>query len=113
MREVPGKKVEDWKVAGETAIPTGIYDVTLEDSPRFGPETITIHKVPGFSYIRIHSGNTAKDTEGCPIVGFRLTKENLIAYGTTKPAVSELKTRIREALAKGSKVRITVSGIKT
>lgn len=113
VREVPGKKVEEWKIPNETAIPTGIYDVTLEDSPKFGPETITIHKVPGFSYIRIHSGNTAKDTEGCPIVGFKLTKENLIAYGTTRPAVSALKAFIRKAIEKGSKISITISGIKT
>lgn len=113
VREVPGKDVKEWKIAGETAIPTGKYKVTLEDSPRFGPETITIHDVPGFSYIRVHSGNSAKDTEGCPIVGFKLTKENIIAFGTTRPAVAELKAKIREGLAKTGNASITVSGIKT
>lgn len=113
VREVPGKKVEDWKIPNETAIPTGTYEVTLEQSPRFGPDTITLNNVPGFTYIRIHAGNTAADTEGCPIVGFKLTKENIIAYKTTKPAVAALKATIREVLEKGGKVHCTVSGIKT
>lgn len=95
VREENGVPVEKWKIKGETAIPRGIYKVTLENSPRFGPETPTIHKVPGFEHIRIHGGNTPADTEGCIIVGFRLDHRGIIFPGTTRPALNELKRRLR------------------
>lgn len=91
VREITGQPVEKWKVNGETAIPRGIYKLTLETSTRFGPDTITIHNVPGFKGIRIHSGNSEKDTEGCPIVGYRITKEGVIVPGTTRPCLADLK----------------------
>lgn len=97
VREVEGLPVEKWKVVDETAIPRGIYKVTLEDSPRFGPQTITIHNVPGFTGIRIHSGNTSKDTSGCPIVGYRINDSGIIVPGTTRPALSDLKRIILRA----------------
>lgn len=57
------------KVKGETAIPTGIYEVTITYSPKYKKLMPLINNVKGYSGIRIHSGNTAKDTEGCLIVG--------------------------------------------
>ena len=57
------------KVKGETAIPTGIYEVTITYSPKYNKLIPLINNVKGYSGIRIHSGNTAKDTEGCLIVG--------------------------------------------
>ena len=57
------------KVKGETAIPTGIYHVTITYSPKYKKLMPLINNVKGYSGIRIHSGNTAKDTEGCLIVG--------------------------------------------
>jgi hypothetical protein len=111
VREETGKKVEDWKVQDETAIPTGNYIVTLEQSKRFGPDTPTLNKVPGFDYIRIHSGNDANHTEGCLILGYKLTAHNIIAFGTTRPAVADLKKAIKAAIDKGEEVWITVSGI--
>lgn len=64
------------KIQGETAIPNGRYRVTLEYSPKFSPRyggrrIPTIHDVPGFSGIRMHTGNDAHDSEGCVIVGVR------------------------------------------
>ena len=85
------------KVYGETAIPQGIYKVTLDTSPRFGPNTIFIHEVPGFTGIRIHSGNTHKDTQGCIIVGYRINSSGVILPNTTKPALLDLKGIIRRA----------------
>ena len=57
------------KVKGETAIPTGIYTITITYSPKYKKMMPLINNVKGYSGIRIHSGNTAKDTEGCLIVG--------------------------------------------
>lgn len=65
------------KVYGETAIPNGRYRVTLDHSPKFSPRyggkrIPFVHDVPGFSGVRIHTGNTAADSLGCIIVGMRV-----------------------------------------
>lgn len=108
VREIAGQPVRDWKIDGETAIPAGRYAVTLDTSPRFGPDTITVHNVAGFSAIRIHSGNDEMATEGCPLVGYELTAEGAIAFGQTKAAAANLKRAIREVIAGGGKVFIDV-----
>jgi pseudouridine-5'-phosphate glycosidase len=58
------------KIAGVTAIPSGRYSVILNKSVRFNRIMPEILDVPSFSGIRIHWGNTALQTEGCPIVGY-------------------------------------------
>lgn len=97
VREVVGKPVESWKIKRETAIPSGEYAVVFEHSPRFGANTLTLKNVPGFSKIRIHSGNNALDTEGCILVGYRLTDRNLIHPGTSRPALRDLKEKIGQS----------------
>lgn len=65
------------KVKGETAIPTGIYAVYLTYSPKYKKQMPLIDNVKGYGGIRIHSGNTSKDTEGCLIVGLN-TKVGMV-----------------------------------
>jgi len=57
------------KAWGETAIPYGKYKVVISYSPKFKRRLPFIKDVPGFKGIRIHTGNKAKDTEGCILVG--------------------------------------------
>lgn len=57
------------KIYGQTAIPSGTYDVVITYSPKYKKNMPLILGVKGYSGIRIHSGNTAKDTLGCLIVG--------------------------------------------
>ena len=57
------------KVAGATAIPTGIYKVIVNMSPKFQRNLPRLIDVPGFEGILIHRGNTDKDTAGCILVG--------------------------------------------
>jgi len=61
--------VRDVKIPHETAIPFGVYPVTLSLSARFKIELPEVLNVPGFTGIRIHAGNTNKDTDGCVLVG--------------------------------------------
>lgn len=52
-----------------SCIPTGEYPLVLEFSPSKKRELWTIKDVPGRSYVRIHTGNTVDDTQGCPLTG--------------------------------------------
>jgi hypothetical protein len=65
------------KVFGETAIPYGTYKVIMNMSNRFKRVMPLILDVPHFKGIRIHAGNSAKDTLGCPLVGINSVKGRL------------------------------------
>jgi hypothetical protein len=93
------------KIHGETAIPAGVYPVTLEKSPRFGPNTISVHKVENFKHIRVHGGNHENNTEGCPLVGMERTATGI---RNCKPALDELKHEIGAALQAGEQVWLEI-----
>ena len=106
IREQPGVPVEQWKVAGSTAIPQGHYHVIWTYSNRFKHNTLQVMDVPGFSGIRIHSGITDADTEGCLLVGYGLDGTH-IKHGTTQPARDALNAKVLPVLEGGGDVYIT------
>lgn len=108
VREIPGVPVADWKIKTATAIPAGRYKVTLEYSQRFGPDTLTVHDVPGFTSIRMHAGNTETDTEGCPLLGMEIDPHG-ITGGTSRQAVKLVQYVVREAIDRGEEVWLTVN----
>ena len=100
-----GKTTCAGKIPGSTAIPNGTYEIRDTYSPRFKRMMLEVIGVPGFQGIRIHSGNTVDDTEGCLIPGLKQTPTG-VAY--SRPAVEQLNRDIREKLKTGP-VWITIT----
>jgi hypothetical protein len=105
IREQPGKPVALWKVKGRTAIPAGTYAVVITESARFRRPLPLLVDVPGFSGIRIHSGNTHEDTEGCLIPGrargVATVKESGVAFRA-------LFAKLEAAIAAGEQIHISI-----
>ena len=100
------EEIKKIKVKGNTCIPYGTYNVTITYSPRFKKNLPLINNVKGFEGIRIHSGNTPQDTEGCLLLGFNRVKGQVVDSRVT---VSKFITQIQQALNKGEKVTITIT----
>ena len=74
-------KIREVKIASQTAIPKGIFSLKLNT---YGAKNVDykkafgkLHKgmieitgLPNFNFVYIHTGNTIKDTTGCPLCGF-------------------------------------------
>ena len=71
---------DEVKIPGETAIPCGLYYVTFRRTGlAIGRKAKNgciplLHKVPHFTHIRIHNGETEKNSEGCIILGLNKKK---------------------------------------
>ena len=81
------------KVKGETAIPYGTYNVIINMSNRFKILMPLLLGVPNFEGVRIHSGNTAADTEGCIIVGTIRTPNGV---GLSRQCFTKLMSKIKD-----------------
>ena len=98
--------VRDAKIAGETAIPAGAYEVIINHSARFGRELPLLLNVPGFVGVRIHSGNTDKDTEGCILVGEKIMGESVVE---SRKAFIDLFVQMQEAIEGGEKIHLEIT----
>lgn len=96
------------KIPKITAIGEGTYRIVRDMSTRFKRMMIHILDVPDFLGVRIHSGDTAEDTEGCPLVGFSRGVDEIHA---SRIASDQLDAKVAAALEAGEEVTITVSSI--
>ncbi len=89
------------KIIGQTAIPAGTYLIILNDSAHFNRELPLLLGVHSFTSIRIHAGNRAADTQGCPLVGFqRGDDDNGPVIWESRKAESALMDKLKEAESK-------------
>lgn len=103
------------KVYGQTAIPTGTYEVLMTYSSKFANrvwgkkykgKVLQLINVKGYGGVRIHPLNTAKDTLGCIGVG-KNTSKGMITNSTAY-YYKLLDEYILPAIRKNEKVLITI-----
>lgn len=90
--------IKSVKVFGNTCIPYGRYQVKWTLSPRMKKYTLELIGVKGFSGIRVHSGNTDKDSKGCLLPGLTTDKRTKVL--DSRPAVKEIESVIVPLLEK-------------
>ena len=106
---MPLDMIKRIKVKGETAIPTGTYELSMRHiSPKYsrkkafaftGGVMPRLLNVPGYEGVLIHSGNTAADSEGCILVGEnKAVGKVLNSMATFKALWSVLNQRKSEPL---------------
>ena len=105
------KEINNKKVYGETAVPTGTYKVDMNTViPKFksrtwakpyGGKLPRLVLVPGYDGVLIHPGNKAEDTLGCILVG-----ENKAVGQVLNSQVTFKK--IMSILTKGTNITITI-----
>lgn len=103
------------KVHGETAIPTGRYLVDMKTvSPRFGGRAQyqfckgrlpRLCNTPGYQGVLIHIGNTAKDTDGCILVGENKAVGQVLNSTAT---FRKVYAKMKSADERGEQIYITI-----
>lgn len=82
------------KIKSETAISKGTYNIIVTMSNRFKRLLPLLINVPDFQGVRIHSGNTNHDTEGCILVGQTRSKDFI---GKSRKAFDDLFKKMQKA----------------
>ena len=95
----------EFKISGHTAIPYGKYEIQVTYSPKFKRKLPLLLNVKHFEGIRIHRGNTEKDSSGCLIPGEN-TKRGMVLNSTKYEL--ELTNLIESANRRGEKVIIEI-----
>lgn len=104
------------KIPNRTAIPSGIYDITLDIvSPKFSKKTFykefcdgklpRLLNVPGFDGILIHCGSNASHSSGCILVGNNTIKGRLT---NSKEVFKKLYKILLDAKEKDEKITIDI-----
>lgn len=99
------EEIKSLKIPEQTAIPRGIYEINITYSYKFKRMLPLIQDVKGFSGVRIHSGNTANDTEGCLLPG---VNDVVGRVSNSRYWFNLLFARIQDAALAGEKVWIEI-----
>ena len=93
------------KIPAKTCIPRGKYNIVVTHSNRFGRMLPLLQNVPQFEGIRIHTGNYAKNTEGCLLPGKLKAKDAVLR---SVDAWGELFDKILAAHNRVEPITITI-----
>lgn len=105
---MPKEDILKAKVYGDTAIPTGRYEVTLTYSNAFKRILPLINNVPCWDGVRIHAGNSSKDTKGCVLPGDAPDPENRDWVSNSRKAEDELIVLMQERKSNGERIFLTI-----
>lgn len=117
-------KEREVKIKNETCIPTGTYEMKLRTwgpsytralkkyGPRWFVGMLEIMGVIQFTDILIHTGNSAKDTAGCLLVGSSAALPARNWMGASVQAYKTIYPRIAKALLKKELVTIEYKNIQ-
>lgn len=115
-QDMPLPVIKAAKVYGETAIPSGVYDIDMETrSPKYagvewyrklnGGYMPTICEVPGYTRVLIHPGNTPLDTMGCVLVGQNKVKGQLV---NSRATFARLYKLMKDAHDRGEDITLQI-----
>ncbi len=98
--------VRDEKIQNETAIPAGVYQVTIDHSEHFGCDMPHIQNVPNYSGVRIHAGNSDVDTDGCILLGVNTGNPDFISL--SRLTFNKFFVKLADRLNSGEQADITI-----
>jgi hypothetical protein len=93
------------KIQNNTAIPRGLYSMTVNFSELFQKKMPLIMNVPGFIGIRLHSDNSVANTDGSVLIGMSKTMNKVLGSIEAVAIVIEL---IDKAIIDGQSITIEV-----
>ena len=93
------------KVYGKTCIPNGTYTVVLSYSNRFKRILPELLNVPHFLGIRMHAGNSSKDSAGCVLLG---TKSKGDWVTASRVAFNKVYKLLQKAVDNKEEITITI-----
>jgi hypothetical protein len=79
------------KIFGLTAIPSGFYKLTVNQSPKFKRMLPRVLDIKGFSGVLLHRGNSATHSLGCILIGYKKGENSI--FESTK-AETDLVNRL-------------------
>jgi len=79
------------KIFGLTAIPSGLYKLIVNQSPKFKRMLPRILDIKGFNGVLLHRGNTADHSLGCILIGYKKGENSI--FESTK-AETDLVNRL-------------------
>ena len=79
------------KIFGLTAIPSGTYKLIVNQSPKFKRMLPRILDIKGFDGVLLHRGNSASDSLGCILIGYKKGENSI--FESTK-AEADLVNRL-------------------
>ena len=100
------EEIKKIKIKDQTCIPYGKYQILMTYSPKYKKIMPLVNNVKGFEGIRIHSGNTNKDTSGCLLPGFNKIKGQVI---NSRETFNKLYNLIQTSISNNEKVTIEIT----